>query len=257
MLAFLFGATLTASAANAGVTFNPNNELVYSNVTANPDGSVNMGDIFKGIAPGEDRQQSITLTNTNSRTVDFYMDVRAIQALEESQKSATGAGYDITLTAGTTVLYDSSVGGYGSASAAGSTSGLKEINDGELSGFALVATLAQGESEQITLRVFFDGEAMDNNSQGIDYSMTIGQFGFLFKVAYDDPAGPRVFDRIITNPGPATIIRTIRDIVSSPETVAGVLTGDAARIGLAVIVLGIGLTLFLVTNKKKAKGRES
>lgn len=248
----VMGSSMTAFAAeNATVVFTENEKLEYSGVTFYEDGTPKLGTSFEGIAPGETAEQTITVLNNNERTVDFYMNASAIQALEESAAQAKGAGYDIKLTLGDTVLFDSTVGGYANDGAEGSKEGILEMNDGALEGYMLIATLAQGESEEINLSIFFDGEAMDNDSQSVDYSNTFGQLGFSFQVSYEDPEAPEVIYNTVTEKGQTNYVTQVVEIIEERIPLAAVATGDAAMIGLGVLILVVGVVLVVMTGKKK------
>lgn len=257
-IACLVGSSMTVCAAeNATVAFTANEKLEYDGVTFYEDGTPKLGTSFEEIAPGETAEQTITVLNENDRTVDFYMNANAIQALEESAEQAKGAGYVIKLTLGDTVLYDSNVGGYASAGAGGSKEGILEMNEGALEGYILIATLEKGESENINLSIFFDGEAMDNNSQAVDYSNTFGQLGFSFQVAYEEPQAPTVIYNEVVRKGKTNYIKNIVEIVEERVPLAAVATGDAAMIGLGVVILGIGIALVVLTGKKQKVEEES
>lgn len=252
MTAVLLGNTMTVCAAeNATVTFTEDKKLEYTGVEYYEDGTPKLSTSFEGIAPGESAQQTITIENANERTVDFYMDASALQALEESAEQARGAGYDIQLTVGDTVLYNSNVGGYASEGAAGSESGIMEINEGALDGYVMIATLAQGESTDVNMTIFFDGEAMDNDSQAIDYSNTFGQLGFSFQVAYEDPEGPTIVYNEITQKGETNYIKQLVEIIEERVPLSVVATGDTAMIGIGILVLVAGVVLIVAAEKKK------
>uniref|UniRef100_UPI0040563B6E hypothetical protein n=1 Tax=Acetatifactor sp. TaxID=1872090 RepID=UPI0040563B6E len=248
----LMGSNMTVCAAeNAAVTFTENEELEYSGVTFYEDGTPKLGTGFEGIAPGEMAEQTITMVNNNEKTVDFYMNANALQALEQSAEQAQGAGYVIKLTVGDTVLYDSNVGGYASEGAEGSREGILEMNEGALEGYVLVATLAQGESENIVYSIFFDGEAMDNNSQSVDYSNAFGQLGFSFQVGYEEPQAPTVIYNEITQRGETNYVTELIEIIEERVPLAPVVTGDVAMIGVGVLLLALGVVMVVITGKKK------
>lgn len=248
----LVGSTMTVCAEeNATVTFTENEKLEYSGVTFYEDGTPKLGTSFEGIAPGEMAEQTITILNDNDKTVDFYMNASALQALEESTAQAQGAGYVIKLTVGDTVLYDSNVGGYASEGADGSKEGILEMNEGALEGYMLIATLAEGESEEIDLSIFFDGEAMDNNSQAVDYSNAFGQLGFSFQVGYEEPEEPTVIYKEITQKGETHYVTELVEIIEERIPLAAVATGDIAMVGVGILVLLLGVGMVILTAKKK------
>lgn len=253
----MFGSTMTVSAAgNATVTFTENEKLEYSGVTFYDDGTPKLGTSFEGIAPGETAEQTITVLNGNEKTVDFYMNANALQALEESTEKAQGAGYVIKLSVGDTVLYDSNVGGYASEGATGSKEGILEMNEGALEGYVLIATLAQGESEEINLSIFFDGEAMDNDSQAVDYSDAFGQLGFSFQVTYDEPEAPTVIYNEVVEKGETKYVTEIVEVIEERIPLAAVATGDAATIGVGVLVMLSGILMVVLASKKNRKKTE-
>lgn len=244
-----FGNVLTANAqgsASATVTFGTDNKLVFEGTEGGK-----LGTSFEGIAPGETATQTITMKNENKKTVDFYMDASALQALEDGKAAAKGAGYEIRLYVGDETLYDSTAGGYASDSADGSTEGIKAMNEGALEGYVLVATLAQGQTKDMNLSIYFDGEAMDNDSAGIDYSDAFGQLGFTFQVAYEDPQGPTVVTKTITKTGETKIVKRLVEIIEEKIPLSAVATGDNALIGAGAAVLVVGIILIVVAGRKK------
>lgn len=254
----LMGNVLSVCAQEqAAVTFTDGNQLEYTGVDFYEDGTPKLGSSFEGIAPGETASQTITMHNENSRTVDFYMNAGAIQALEQSAEKARGAGYEIRLTSGDTVLYDSTVGGYAGEGADGSAEGILEMNDGALDGYVFVGTLAQGESREIALSIFFDGEAMDNESQAVDYSNTFGQLGFSFRVAYEDPAGPTVIYQEVTRKGQTSYVKELVELIEEKIPLASVATGDNALIGLGAAVLVLGLVLVILTGRRNKEEKKA
>lgn len=248
-LALVLGMTAmpVQAAGEATVSFTANNKLEYSNVTTDGD-NVNLGAAFEGVAPGETRSQTITVQNDNNRTADFYMSAEAVKALERNTESARGAGYEMKLTAGDTVLYDSTVGGYGAGEeAAASQTGIEGMN-GALEDYILIATLAKGESTDVVLTIMFDGEAMDNTT-AIDYSWTEGQLAFDFKVGYEDPTGVTTVYKEVTHKGQAKYVTIFEE--GSP--LAAVATGDASMIGIGIVVLVAGIFLVVFGKRKKAE----
>jgi len=245
----VLGTTLPAQAADvATVSFTADNKLVYSNVTVEGN-NVNLGNAFEGVAPGETRSQTIIVQNNNERTADFYMSAEAVEALERNTESARGAGYEMKLTAGETVLYDSTVGGYGAGNeSAASSTGIEGMNSA-LEDYILIATLAKGESTNVVLSIYFDGEAMDNTT-AIDYSWTEGQLAFEFKVGYEDPSGITEYKEV-TKKGETKHIKKIVEIIEEAVPLDVVATGDTAMIGIGLLVLVAGVCLVVLGKRKK------
>lgn len=251
----LLGSTWQVSAAedHATLSFEADNQLIYSEADKYGDGGAKLGTSFEGIAPGETATQTITIENKNARTADFYMDAEALRALEDTKDKAKGAGYDIQLTAGTDTLYDSTAGGYASNTAGGSREGIKSMNDGALEGFVLVGTLKPGETEDVVLNIHFDGEAMDNTDMVSDYSETLGQLGFTFKVSYEDPESPEIIYKTVNKKGENRIVRKLVTLVEDGVPLAAVPTGDSSLIGVALAGLAAGVAVVLFANRKKRK----
>ena len=257
------GMSITSFAnGNATVSFTADKKLEYSNVTPGENGTVNLGSAFENVAPGETKSQTITLYNENERTADFYMSTEVLDSLEKGKDAAKGAGYDIKLTAGETVLYDSTVGGYKGADGeeTASATGIdamnatlgKDLDDDKEADYILVATLPKGKTADVVLSIAFDGEAMDNNSQGVDYSLTDGQIAFDFKVAYEEPSG-EVIIREVSEDGEVTYIKKVVNIIENAVPLGAVATGDGAMLGLAVLVLATGACLVIFGRKKKVE----
>ncbi|NLG05164.1 MAG: hypothetical protein GX567_15240, partial [Clostridia bacterium] len=125
--AFMVAMTTTAYASTT-VEFTNDNKLVYN-------GTTDMGDAFEGMAPGEEKSQSLTIKNSNSNTTTFFMSADTLEYFENTT-TASGGLYDVKLTiqppTGTAIiLYDSSLGG---ATQAGGTyisdkQGMNAINN--------------------------------------------------------------------------------------------------------------------------------
>lgn len=231
---------------NATVTFTPEKTLEYSGITEE-NGVIKLGTEFEGIAPGESRTQTITLTNKNSRTADFYISAAAVEALEKAKESARGAGYEVKLYTGSSVLYDSAVGGYNDANQ-GSREGLSEMK--ALEDYVLIATLAKGKSQDVTLEIYFDGEGMDN-TQSVDYSNALGQFQFQFRAGYQDPSSDRVVYREITRQGEAEQVTNYVEIVEERVPLSAAATADTAMLGIGIAVLAIGIVMIILAARKK------
>lgn len=252
MAVFFATGIITLANGNATVSFTADKTLEYSNVTVE-DGSVKLGNTFENVAPGETRQQTITVKNNNERTADFYISAEALRALEAGKDAAKGAGYDITLKAGDTTLYDSTLGGYqGTDADSASTTGIGGMNDA-LKDYILFATLKNGEAADVVLTIRFDGEAMDNNAADVDYSATMGQIAFGFRVGYEDPTGQTVIVREVTEDGQVRYIRKVVEITENAVPLGAVATGDGAMLGIAALILVAGVCLVVFGRKKKVE----
>ena len=186
ILTLVFGMSLGVRAAEIPTaTFDSSEEIQY-----NYEDVENSGTAVENMLPGDKRSQEIILRNTYSRTVDFFVEVEVIKALEEASQ-ASGAGYDFSLT----VTQEGVNNGepqyiYGGSSnedawIGGDKEGLEDINTvleqyGEKG--IKVAALGKGEEAVITLNVSLDGQTGENSYQNVQ-----GTFQFRFHVSYDDP----------------------------------------------------------------------
>ena len=239
---------LPTYAATPGVTFTPSDELVYSGVTDAGSGTVDLGDTFAHVAPGETRTMTIDVSNNNAKTSDFYMSTDVLKALEDTKSSAAGAAYDIKLTAAGTTLYDSTLGGYVTkdGTSTGSNKGLGDLS-AALGDYVLISTLANGEKAQVVLTIYFNGEAMDSSTIS-DYTNTLGQMGFNFKVGYQDPSADKIY-KIIDKNGEVQYVT----VTKKKNPILVVATGDETKVGLAIAVVILGAILVVIGNKKRSK----
>lgn len=258
IILLMMGNVLSVNAADhATITFEEDNDLVYSGLEKGSDGDQKLSTAFEGIAPGETATQKITIQNNNDKPADFYMHASALKALEDGAAKAKGAGYEIKLTTGGKDLYNSNAGGYANKSSDGSKKGIKAMNDGALDDYVLVATLGKGETQDIDLSIFFDGEAMDNGQQGIDYSKALGQLGFSFQVAYEEPGSPKVIYKTVTKKGEKRIVKRLVEIFEEGVPLSPVATGDGALIGAGAVVLVLGILLVVLSNRKSKTEEKS
>ena len=82
-------AMTTVAYAETTVEFTNDNQLVYN--------TQEMGDAFKGMAPGDQKSQTLTIKNSNSHTTTFYMSAETLDYFETA-RAASGGLYDIQLT---------------------------------------------------------------------------------------------------------------------------------------------------------------
>lgn len=231
---------MAKSSTLATVRFTKDSNLEYVNAALNDDGTVNLGDAFKDVAPGEERELCFELENKNKVKADFYMNTEMLKALET--EIAQGAGYDVKVAVGDKEIYNSQLGGYQEGVA--SDQGLAEMND-NLKGFMLLTQLAKGESTDVKMTIRFDGEAMDSIGSR-DYTRTVGRVGFEFKVGYQIPE-----EKVIKRTKEYTDKKIITVTNPPKQGVLGVRTGDEAVIGVAVLVFALGLVLVVVGRRRK------
>lgn len=218
--------SLTAFAdqgTSATVTLDSNSKLTFTQDTENQ--NVN-------IAPGETFTETIYVKNDSSRTADFYLSTAVIEDLETKATGAKAAGYDVKLTAGSTTLYDSTVGGNVTEN------GLTDVS---LQDNMLIATLAKGASTNVVLTIAFDGEGLDSTDTA-NYANTLANLQFDFMAGYEAPTGNTTTYRTVTEKGEDTVITL---------TGGAAKTGDSLFIPVAIaFVLITGIVLLIVGKRK-------
>lgn len=180
-------------------------------------------DGFTNMIPGMTSTDSLTLVNSSSDTVKYYMYMDVVDTLKNA--NSAGAAYDVLLTCGGDTLYGydhltqtasgTLIGGTGTAE-------LKELNGLFGSEKAvLVATLAPGESAVLTLTITPDATGLNNN-----YQNALGQINFRFGVEN-------------VRAGTTTIVteRNVVKTVKTGDTNDFVLIGGAAAAALVVLVV--------------------
>lgn len=136
-------------------------------------------DPVSGLQPGDDITFTVTLTNENEETADWYMTNEVLHSLEDrSQSAARGGAYSYTLTykgpTGERELYSSDTVGGEEASPAGV--GLHEATSA-LKDYFYLDTLETGQTAQVRLNVALEGE-----SQGNGYQDTLADLQMNFAV---------------------------------------------------------------------------
>ncbi len=219
-----------------------------STVTFGADGKLNtpssVGSTFNGMAPGETKSLTIQVKNENNNTADFYMSTDVVKALEESHGGA-GAGYNVKLTAGGTVIYDSTAGGY-TAAGTGSTEGLKDIN-ASLNDKILIGTLAKGASTDVILTIGLDGEGVDKAS----YAASLGQIDFAFSAGYEDPTGPYTVYKVVTKSGETKYLK-----IFDQKVALAAQTGDTFIWWAGAVVILAGVVMVIMGLRRKAAGSD-
>lgn len=155
--------SVSAFAAAGDVTFTADGKL-----TDNFD----IGEVFRGLEPGDSATYTVNIHNRNSKTTRWYMSNTVLKSLEDGYKISGGAyTYVLTYTGPrgtTTTLYDSRdrannyVGGEQSGSKV--PVGLHEATS-NLENFFFLDTLNSGENGKVTLYVALEGETQDNSYQ--------------------------------------------------------------------------------------------
>lgn len=236
--------TNVMAAQQASVVFGANEEIRYEGAATKSEIGWELGEIFKGIAPGETRTEVIELKNENENEISFYMTQDTIQALEETNQAAGGA-YHVQVLVGeneqdAVSLLNAIAGGYKGNEA--SAKGLSEV-DG-LEDYTFLTTLEQDGHTNLYLTIALDGEGMDSNSYA-DYTASTAGIEMNFEVAYGaDTKEPHVIHKTRTE-----VENVVTPLASS------VKTGDETQFALyiGIFVLGIAIVVVSIGKKRGAK----
>ena len=249
-MVLVFGLSLNAFAAET-VTFTSDSKLKYNN---NEGDKISLGEEFIGMAPGETREQVITITNNNEQTADFYVSAKTIQSLIEKcgilNENAGGGIFFISLKV------DSADNNkdwkiFESTQFVAQKKGNLDFKLNEtLKNDTLFATLVKGESINLILSIGLDGESIRNNKKTCDYSDAIGTIEFNFLVSYDTPEKKVIVEKS-ENVINMTVFKT-----KVANTVAALKTGDTTPIFALSSILIIGTIIIFITGKKKKKLEE-
>lgn len=233
LLAILAIGMKSQAAKGPSVTFTEADQLILSDTS--------LGNVFEGMAAGDERTLAIEVKNENKNTTDFYMSAEAIQSLEEANK-ANGGAYGITLKVNDSVVYtNNNIGG--STSIGTTTSkGLYDVK--ELKNKLFIATLKTNEKAIVKFTMGLDGEAITNNENN-SYSNAVGQFNFEFQAAYDGDKGLTVINREVVTINPNRV----------PLANRPVATGDTTNVWPIVLAFLVGvllvITAIIILIKKK------
>lgn len=212
-----------------------------------------MGSAFSGIAPGEKKSQTITILNSNSNEANFYMETETLKSLEETVE-ASGGLYSVELTvtgpSGAVTLLDNNLGGSSGDTITGYTedrNGLAAINSSALSKSTFLTTLKKGQTATVKLTIGMDGESIRN-----EYAAAFGEIDFGFEVMYDTPTGQVIVNKVVKTGSGAKneIVETFKNVYIA------VKTGDTTTMGLFIIILIIGISTLIITNKKNNNTEE-
>lgn len=191
---------------------------------------------FTGMEPGETRDLTLSLTNGDSKDVNFYMSAEILKNLAE--QGDQNAVYTFTISKNGTPFFETVIGG-GSDSQNISIGAeyLKEDNT------ILLDTMAPGQKDTLTVSLALDGDSAENV-----YMNQNGKIQLVFS------AGSPV-----TNEPGTVINRIVRTITgqssTSPDT--GVQAGDILLlVAFAAVIAGIILAIILLRKKHK-EGKQS
>lgn len=178
---------------------------------------------FIDMMPGEERTQTILLTNENFDEMKFFVKVDEATLLNEQAEG--NIVYQITFKNDGEVFYTGTIGGKSKAV------------KGNLTENYLLKDLSKGESTEIEMSIKIDGTSMTNEYQG-----TQGNLGIIFSVEHSDK------NEVVE------IIKKVPVINMIP----GVSTGDATNLYAIAItmVASLGIIIFVLLKKRKDDGNE-
>ena len=223
--------SVSAFAAAGDVTFTADGKL---------SDNFDIGEVFRGLEPGDSATYTVNIHNRNSKTTRWYMPNTALQSLEDGYNSSGGAySYVLTYTGPknkSTTLYDSRerANNYIGGNQMGTNVpvGLHEATS-NLEEYFFLDTLNSGENGMVTLYVELEGETQDNS-----YQNTAAKIRMNFAVELSNPSS-----------------------TTSSSTSRAVKTGDENNllpyyIGMVVAgLLLLYLALDAYTDRKYQKGR--
>ena len=224
--------SVSAFAAAGDVTFTADGKL---------SDNFDIGEVFRGLEPGDSATYTVNIHNRNKSTTRWYMSNKVLQSLEDGYNISGGAyTYILTYTGPknkSTTLYDSTdrANSYVGGEQRGTNVpvGLHEATS-NLEEYFFLDTLNSGENGMVTLYVALEGETQDNS-----YQNTAAKIRMNFAVE-------------LSNPGSSS---------SSSSTRTAVKTGDENNllpyyIGMVVAgLLLLYLALDAYTDRKYQKGR--
>lgn len=241
--AILIMTTATMSFANTlpdtdpgwNVTYTSGGELKSNFTTGNIDQTIG------SMQPGDEAHFSITVTNENSATTDWYMENAVVYSMEDrSKNSGTKGGaytYKLSYTDASgneTVFFDSTNAGGDISSAAGS--GLHEATNGQ-EGWFYLSEISSGAKGTINMIVALDGETQGNN-----YQDTLADLQLRFSVELADRSEN-------TTKTVSTGTKT------GDDTNLGLYVGLCAAAGLLMIVLAC-ISAFLRRKERRAENEK-
>ncbi len=246
MILTLLTGTVTVSAAQIPVVrLNDAEEFeYYSDENGTKIDSLSLNE-FAGMAPGDERTQTICLENDSEDMVNFYISQKTLDTLENDNQ-ASGGAYKFNLQVGDNLedaesLLDSEAGGY-DANGNGSSNGLADID--ELEDYAFLATVESGDHVYLYLTLKLEGEGNDNRATN-DYTEAVAKLQLSFRAYKVNHKVTKEKDKVIIDK--KTKIKTVKKVVP-------VQTGDVFKYGGFIILFGVGVTLIVVAAVKSRKG---
>lgn len=146
---------------------------------------------FSDLQPGDSASYTITVKNDSDEETDWWMSNEVIQSLEDSTEASGGAYTYILQYNGEDIYNNDTVGGEDTTGGEGLHKATNAMEE-----FFFLATLASGETGEVTLYVALDGE-----SQGNDYQDAAGEIELIFAV---EPREPGEEEPVPPTPAPKT-----------------------------------------------------
>lgn len=237
-LVLLLGMTGVVSAADSSINYLGNNKFETNFTT---DGFLNT---FANLVPGDQKEESIVLSNNSDKTIDYYMSTEVAKAFEDIEGIAGGAAYAVKLSVvkdGTEkVIYGN---GEDAAVIGGNESGLNVL-DSSLSDNLMVATLKKGESATVKLSIALEGEGMGSayNAAINDFEKVAGELDFEFFVVEQEFNAPAE-----------------KEANNITVSMGGITTGDYAPIKtlFTVVIAAAAVVTVCVVIKGRRKNEQS
>lgn len=266
LCSFCFSFISHATEADLTLSLDGDGKFSQVGTQDNGNGVISLGERLTGMAPGETRTTT-TVLNNNCAYADFYINTETLDTFEEN---GNGNGcYDVQLSVtknGTTsVIYDTTLGGYTETSASGAY-GLLELNN-NLDSYIFLTTMDKDESCTVTFSISLDGESVGNS-----YVSTDAVIDFDYQAVYMTPeivtvpAEPEVqtVERKTTKYVTADSVATTTDVTTTiidedvplddlPGGVLVVKTGDTFELVIYIVLFAIALIIFLLTLRKDKK----
>ena len=192
---------------------------------------------FTGMAPGETRDLTLTLTNSDNQNVDFFMSAEILNNIAE--QGDQNAVYDFNISKNGQVFFSTVIGGSSPDKQNISIGAEYLTEDNNI----LLDTMAAGQTDTVSISLKLDGDSTGNTYQDKE-----GKVQFVFS------AGAPV-----SNDGGTLINRIVKTVTrgsaSSPDT--GVNGGAMLMIALLLVVVAIVLIAAVVVRRKRNEGDQS
>lgn len=223
-----------------------------------------VNDKLAAMQPGDEIKASVTLTNANSGSTDWYMKNNVVKSMEKTlagtATEANGGAYSYKLTyyppvGDPTVLYTSEkVGG-------DNNNGLWDLEtDEKLSEYFYLGNLASGQSARVELTVGLDGETQGNSYQLQAANLSMNFAAELRPQSSGGGGGGRTHHRTITREVVNNeVVYVDEDGVPLARTTDIVKTSDEMNLFpyvLAACISGSILLIFALFSMKNKKKEE-